>query len=79
MSDSTERDDFRATVDSIAADARELTDVEAAKQDLDPDDPKVDELSRQASDLGDRIHRKTAAQEELSSGGGGSEGRPLLD
>jgi hypothetical protein len=79
MSENTRRDDFRATVDSIAADAHELADVEAAKRGLDPADPKVDELSEKAADLGDRIQRKTAAEEELSAAGGRTEGWPRLD
>lgn len=79
MSESTRREDFRATVDSIEADADELAGLEAAKRSLDPADPEVDELSRKAADLGDRIQRKTAAEEELSAAGGGIEGRPLLD
>jgi hypothetical protein len=79
MSDRTEREDFRATVDSIAADAHELADIEAAKRGLDPQDPEADDLSRKAEALGRRIEQKTDTQEKLSEAGGGDEGRPRLD
>lgn len=66
MSETTRREDLRATVDSVAADVHELASLESAKRGLDPANAEVRDLSNQAEQLGRRIHQKTVAELELS-------------
>ena len=60
------KDDLRATSDALEADATLLASLEARKQDLDPADPQVVELSRQVEDLVSRMGGKATAERELS-------------
>jgi hypothetical protein len=57
--------DLRATTDAIRADVDRLTDIETAKQDLDPEDPRIDELSDVAVSVADRIAREARAERQL--------------
>ena len=60
-------DDLRATADAIRGDLGRLAEIEDAKRDLDPGDPKVDRLSAEAVDLADRIHHAAKAERQLAN------------
>ena len=57
--------DLRSTSDEIRADVDRLTDIEAEKQQLDPEDPRIDELSEVAVSVADRIAREARAERQL--------------
>jgi Skp family chaperone for outer membrane proteins len=57
------RDDFRATVENVTQDAKE---IENEKAELDPADPRARSLSSQAEELADELHRKTLVQRDLT-------------
>jgi hypothetical protein len=59
-------EDLHATSESIRTDSRRLAEVEAAKLELDPGDPRVDDLSDRAVELADRIAVKTRVERSLS-------------
>jgi len=63
---SAAEEDLRATGDSIEADVRRLSTVEADKRALDAADPTVDRLSDEAVELATRLVRKTRAERALS-------------
>lgn len=58
--------DFQATVDDIAQDARELQRIEEAKAKVDPADPEAKSLSSRAEELAEELHRKTLVQQDLT-------------
>jgi hypothetical protein len=58
-------DDIRATTASIAADADRLARIEAEKARLDPDDPRLKDLSDEAVDVSEELLGKAHAEEEL--------------
>jgi hypothetical protein len=58
--------DMKATRDDLLADARRLEEIELEKAALEPDDPRVTELSREAEALARGMVPKTVAQTELS-------------
>ena len=58
--------DMRATAESIASDAARLNGIEEEKADLEPDDPRLVELSVESDNLARRIVPKTAAERELA-------------
>jgi hypothetical protein len=60
------RDDFRATIENVTQDARELEAIEREKAELDPADPRAGSLSRQAEDLAEELHRKTLVERDLA-------------
>lgn len=60
------RDDFRSTVENVAQDAEEIKGIEEEKADLDPADPRAQELSAKAEDLAEELHRKTLVQRDLT-------------
>jgi hypothetical protein len=60
-----EDDDLKATVETIAAEAERLTDVEHEKATLEADDPRMAELSAEAERLAQRIVPLTAAETDL--------------
>ncbi len=62
-----ERDDLRATEDSIVGDAKRLIDLESAKAALDPGDPHVDVLSDQVVRLVEGLGEKAAIEQQLSA------------
>lgn len=64
------QEDFLATVESIAQDARDLEQIEREKAELDAADPKVRSLSARAEALADELHHKTLAQQELAETAG---------
>ena len=59
-------EDFQATVENIAQDAREIERIEAAKAKLDPADPEARSLSARAEELADQLHHKTLAELDLT-------------
>ena len=60
------RDDFQATVENIAQDAREIERIETEKSKLDPADPKVASLSERAEELAEQMHHETLAERDLA-------------
>jgi chromosome segregation ATPase len=58
--------DLRATSDAIQSDAARLAELEDVKGNLDPSDPRVDQLSEQAYELAAEIKDKSEAERELS-------------
>jgi hypothetical protein len=52
-------EDLRTTTESIAHDAQQLRDLELEKASLEVDDPRVQDLSREAQRLGERLARST--------------------
>ena len=60
------KDDFQATVDDIAQDARELEQIESEKAGLDPADPRVRPLSARAEEVAERLHHKTLMEQDLA-------------
>jgi hypothetical protein len=58
--------DLKATADAIRADVERLKDIETRKEQLPPDDPRVDELSHAAVSIADRLSQETRAERELS-------------
>jgi hypothetical protein len=63
------REDMEATSDSLKDDARRLFDIEDEKQDLDIDDPRLDELSKQAEHLAGDVQEKSRVERALSEEG----------
>ena len=61
-----EKDDFQATVEDIAQDARDLEQIESEKAGLDPADPRVKPLSARAEELAEQLHHKTLAEQDLA-------------
>lgn len=59
--------DLRATTDAIQTDIEKLASLEARKSELDPESPEVDDLSAEAVDVAERIHRETQAERQLSN------------
>jgi hypothetical protein len=64
MPDST--DDLRSTEQAISLDAEAVQAMEEKKQQLDPADPRVRDLSRRVKDVTAQMDAKAAAEEELS-------------
>jgi hypothetical protein len=62
----SEQDDLRATAESITQDAGRLRALEQEKQQLDPQDPRVAELSEQIHELSVDLQGKAAAERQLS-------------
>ena len=60
------QDDFHATVENIAQDARELERIENEKAKIDPADPEARSLSAQAEELAEQLHHKTLVQQDLA-------------
>jgi hypothetical protein len=60
-----EDDDLKATVETIAAEAEHLTDVEREKATLEADDPRMADLSAEAERLAQRLVPLTAAETDL--------------
>jgi hypothetical protein len=58
--------DLHATAASIRVDIGRLAALEDEKLALDPEDPRVDEVSDEAVELADRIQRETRAERQLS-------------
>ena len=60
-----EDDDLKSTIETITAEAERLTDVEREKATLEPDDPRMADLSAEAERLAQRIVPLTAAETDL--------------
>ena len=83
---SEQEDDLRATTEDIAADAREVQAIEDEKSGLEPEDPRMIELSEEVERIARRIVPKTVAERRLveeanggprpDDGNGSSNGRP---
>lgn len=58
--------DLRATAEDIAADAARLTSIEVEKAGLEPDDPRMVELSAEGERIARRLVPKTAAERDLT-------------
>jgi hypothetical protein len=63
--DRRRQDDVRATADSLVADADRLDEVEAAKGELDVEDPRVPQLAEEATSLTREMAIKARIQERL--------------
>jgi hypothetical protein len=59
-------EDLRATRDAIDVDAERLSDLEDEKGRLDPRDPRVAEMSKDAVEIASRVHRATIAEQHLT-------------
>lgn len=59
-------DDLRATADSIATDAERLAAIEEEKRVLEPDDPRMTELSAEGERLAEGLVPKTNAETQLA-------------
>ena len=62
---SEQEDDLRATTEDIAADAQEIQAIEAEKSRLEPEDPRMTELSEEVERIARRIVPKTVAERRL--------------
>lgn len=67
--DDQRRQDLAATSESVEIDARRIAQIEDEKQDLDIDDPRLDELSRKAEQLAGEVQRKSRVERALSEEG----------
>ena len=61
-----QRDDLRATEESILNDTEQLRDLEEQKSSLDPADDRVPELSADAERVANQVRDKAAAERELA-------------
>ena len=64
--DTPAQQDLKATSDSIRHDAERLAQLEERKSELDPGDPRVDQLSRDVETLIGDIADKGKAERELA-------------
>lgn len=58
--------DLRATAEDIAADAARLTKIELEKTRLEPEDPRMAELSAEGEGIARRLVPKTVAERDLA-------------
>jgi hypothetical protein len=58
-------DDFRATAESLAADAERLRTIEREKSTLELDDPRLETLAAESSEIAERVRVKSLLEEEL--------------
>lgn len=63
------QEDLVATAESLKEDAGRLFDIENEKQGLDPDDPRLDKLSRDAERLAGEVQHKSRVERTLSDEG----------
>lgn len=66
-SDSERRQDLKATSESLEEDAQRVAAIEDEKQDLDAEDPRLDELSSEAERIAGDIQHKSRAERALSA------------
>jgi hypothetical protein len=59
-------EDLAATSESLKSDAQRLFEIEDEKEHLDIDDPKLDQLSKQAEELAGDVQRKSRVERALS-------------
>jgi hypothetical protein len=67
------QEDYRATVDSVARSAEHVRELEAAKAELAPSDPRTRELTDAVETEVDEMERDAEAQEALVDEAGGEE------
>lgn len=60
------QDDFEATVEDIAQDAKEIERIEDEKKTVDPADARARSLSARAEEVAEELHRKTLAERDLA-------------
>jgi hypothetical protein len=70
------KNDLRVTTENIEADARRLAEIEAEKARLQPGDPRLDELGREAEGLAERMATTTKVESALISEAQSHAGRP---
>jgi len=58
-------DDLNATIESVAADAQRLAEIEAEKAELPVEDERVMDLSLEAEAIARKLVPKTVAETEL--------------
>src|SRR5436189_17910 len=63
---SDQEQDLRATEEDIAADSTRLADIEREKAGLEPDDPRLTQLSAEGERLARRIVPKTVAERDIA-------------
>ena len=61
-------DDLLATSESISADAERLQAIEAHKRELEPGDPRLDNLAMEAERIGQQIAVKTTIETDIADG-----------
>lgn len=66
MAESDLEGDLKATAEDIAADAAQIKALEEEKADLDPADPRVQELSEKSERLARQLVPKTVAEREIT-------------
>ena len=66
MAESDLEVDLKATAEDITADAAQIKALEEEKADLDPADPRVQELSEKSERLARQLVPKTVAERELT-------------
>ena len=66
MADQKLSDDLHATSESIVADAKRVAEIEAQKEHLDPDDPRVHLLSVRSEKIVDAMRSKAAVETQLA-------------
>lgn len=60
------KDDLRSTTEDITADAAKLQQIESKKGRMQPGDPSLVNLAKQAEDLGEQIAAKTSVELDLT-------------
>lgn len=60
------QDDFKATVENIAQDTKELEQIERKKADLNAADPRATTLSQRAEQIAEQLHHETMAERDLA-------------
>ncbi len=60
------QEDLRSTAESIRRDADRLKSLEEEKAKMDPDDPRVAELSERVERVSEGLHAKAVAERDLS-------------
>lgn len=58
-------EDYQATIDSIARSAQRVSELEEAKADLSPSDPRARELSKAVEAEADNMERDSEAQHAI--------------
>ena len=66
MAESELEGDLKATAEDIAADAAQIKALEEEKTELDPEDPRVQELSAKSERLARQLVAKTVAEREIT-------------
>lgn len=74
MTESDLEGDLRATAEDIAADAATIKAIEEEKVKLDPEDPRLHELSASSERLARRLVPKTVAEREITDAIGDASG-----